>query len=211
MKKTLTTNQNLVLSVIECFIKKRGVSPTLSELQEAVADEGLKLKSINSLVQYLDALEKKGYVEKFSKKRGIRILEEKIGQFVAIPLLGQANCGEALSFCEEHIEDYINISEKIIKGNYKDYFFIKAVGDSMDNEKINDGDLVLIKRMQRTPSEGENIVAAINGLATIKKFKKMDGLFALMPNSSNSKHKPIILHQEDQNYICGKVEQVFNF
>jgi phage repressor protein C with HTH and peptisase S24 domain len=32
-----------------------------------------------------------------------------------------------------------------------------------------------------------------------------------MPNSNNTKHQPIILHPDDQIYICGKVEKVFSF
>jgi SOS regulatory protein LexA len=211
MKKNLTKKQNLVFSAIKSFVQKKGVSPTLNELKNLVAEKKLELKSINSLVQYLDVLERKEYIERFSKARGIRVLEKISENFIEIPLLGRADCGEALSFADDYIEDYINLSSKFIKGDANNYFFIKAVGNSMNKSKINNGDLVLVKKLQEKPHLNNIVVAVINGLGTIKKFQKIDEAPVLLPDSTNANHQPIILHPEDQINICGKVERVFNF
>lgn len=40
---------------------------------------------------------------------------------------------------------------------------------------------------------------------------KIEALMSIMPKSTNSKHKPIILHPSDQVFICSKIENVFNF
>lgn len=211
MNKELTQKQSKILSAVKEFINKKGFSPTFEELRKLLAKKGMKLKSNNSLVQYISVLEEKGFVQNFKKTRGIKLLSESVKDFVAVPLLGNANCGEALSFADNYIEDRINISKKYIKENKNNYFFIKAVGDSMDKSKINNGDLVLVKKLQEKPQLGDIVVAVINGLGTIKKFQEVNGIPVLLPNSTNAKHQPIILHSEDQINICGEIERVFNF
>ncbi len=210
MKNKITKNQNTVLLAINSFFQKRGYSPTLEELKNTLAKKGLKLKSINSVVQYLNILEQKKYIERFSKARGIRLLDKISENFIEIPLLGRANCGEALSFADDYIEDYINISKKYIKGDKKNYFFIKAVGNSMDKSGINDGNLVLVKKTQGEPQPNNTVVVVINGLGTIKKFQKINKVPVLLPDSTDATHQPIILHPEDQINICGRVEESFN-
>jgi len=211
MERKLTIKQKKVLQAIKEFVNEKGFSPTFKELRQILSKRGLELKSNNSVVQYLEALEEKGFIQRFSKARGIRILSEGIKNFVALPLLGQADCGEALSYADDTVEDYINISRDYIKGDKNDYFFIKASGDSMNKSGIRNGDLVLVKKIEGEPRENQDIVAVINGLGTIKRFKKINGIPVLLPNSTNPKHQPIILHSDDQVYVCGKVEKVFNF
>ncbi|MBU4338994.1 hypothetical protein KKD57_05580 [Patescibacteria group bacterium] len=211
MNKELTQKQSKVLSAIKEFVNNKGFSPTFEELRELLAKKGMKLKSNNSLVQYIGALEGKGFVQNFKKLRGIRLLSESVKNFIAVPLLGNANCGEALSFADDHIEDFVNVSKRHIKENQNHYFFVKAVGDSMNKSKINNGDLVLVKKMEREPQLNNIVVVVINGLGAIKKFQKIDGMPVLLPNSTNTKHQPTILHPEDQINICGEVERVFNF
>lgn len=211
MNKEITEKQSKVLSEIKEFINNKGFSPTFEELRELLAEKGMKLKSNNSLIQYVDTLEKKGFVQNFKKFRGIRLLSESVKNFVSVPLLGNANCGEALSFADDHTEDFINISKEYIQGNQNDYFFIKAVGDSMNRSKINNGDLILVKKSKEDPQPDNIVVVVVNGLGTIKKFQKIDGVPVLLPDSTNISHQPIILHPDDQINICGKVERVFNF
>lgn len=211
MKNELTSKQNKVLEVVKEFINKKGFSPTFEELRKMLIKKGIILKSNNSLVQYLNTLEEKGFIQRFRKTRGIRILNETFKNFVAIPLLGNVNCGEALSFANNYIEDFINVSKRYIKNNKNNYFFIKAVGDSMNKSGIKNGNLVLVKKTEGELIENEDIVVVINGLGVIKRFNKIDGTPVLMPNSTNLKHQPIILHPEDQIHICGKVEKVFGF
>jgi len=211
MYNKLTQNQKKVLDAIKYFIGKKGISPTFVELRKILSEKGMSLKSNNSILQYLNALEKKGFIQRFNKPRGIRILNKDVGNFLSLPLLGQADCGEALSFADDIAEDFINISKKYIKGNEQDYFFVKASGDSMNKSGINHGDLVLVRRVNGEPDENKDIVAVVNGLGTIKRFTRINGIPVLMPNSTNAEHQPIILHPDDQIYVAGVVERVFNF
>lgn len=214
MDNQLTKKQEIVFNVIKKFIKNRKKSPTFSELKKLLLRQGMQIRSNNSISQYLDAIERKGYIQRIGKSRNIKLLSEKVKNFVSLPLFGKVNCGEALNFADDNIEKYISISKEYITRNQDEYFFVKAEGTSMDKEGINDGDLVLVKKIEE-PQNGKNVVAIINGLATIKKYQEIsiDGENnpVLMPNSKNPKHQPIILHPDDQIYIAGKVEKVFNF
>ena len=67
----------------------------------------------------------------------------------------------------------------------------------MNQTKINDGDLVLVKQ-QPTANEGDKVVALIDDKATIKEFHRAQNMIILKPKSSNKKHKPIILTEDFQ-------------
>ncbi len=209
MKQNLTKNQNIVFSEINSFIQQKGIAPTFSELKNKLMNHGLKLKSINSITQYLNILENKGYLKKNSCKRGIKLLKKAREDFIEIPFLGNADCGEPLSFTDDCPEDQITLSSKYLEKSFE-YFFVRATGDSMNKDKINDGDYVLVKRFKGEAEDGDRVVASVNGLGTIKKLKKNKKTIALTPNSTNPQHTPIILHPEDETYICGKVDRVFN-
>jgi SOS-response transcriptional repressor LexA len=155
----------------------------------------------------------KNLIQKTKQKKSninkgfIRIIKD----IIDIPVLGTADCGEPLSFAEDYIEDHIQISKKFIKGNKDDYFFVKAQGDSMNKEGIKDKNYVLIRKGQNVSGNGENVLAVVNGLGTIKKFYRQDDAVLLSPNSTNSHHKPIVLHPDDEVSICGQIDRVFSF
>jgi SOS-response transcriptional repressor LexA len=138
-------------------------------------------------------------------------LIQTIKDIIDIPVLGTADCGEPLSFADDYIEDHIQISKKFIKGNIADYFFVRAQGDSMNKEGIKDKSYVLVRKGQNVSGNGENVLAVVNGLGTIKKFYRQKDAIFLSPNSTNSKHKPIVLHPEEEFFVSGLVERVFNF
>ncbi len=77
MENSLTKNQKIVFNVIQNYINKNGHSPLLSELKTLLQKRGLKISSLNSITQYLKALEEKGYIKRnHRKKRGIKILKK---------------------------------------------------------------------------------------------------------------------------------------
>ena len=67
-------------------------------------------------------------------------------------------------FAEENIETEIPVSTRIVSPSKK-YFFLRAVGDSMTERGIEDGDLVLIEQTNIAES-GKVVVALINDEAT---------------------------------------------
>ncbi|MDP2763134.1 MAG: S24 family peptidase, partial [Enterobacteriaceae bacterium] len=115
-----------------------------------------------------------------------------------IPLVGAIICGQPI-LAVENIEAYIPYE---VKGNPREYFFLRAIGDSMNKAGIDDGDMVLIKK-QQTADPGDKVVALIGNEATIKIFKMDKNKAILEPRSSNPVHKPIYVFEDLQ--IQGKV------
>jgi repressor LexA len=84
-------------------------------------------------------------------------------------------------------------------------FMIKAKGDSME-PNIFEGDFVIAQKKQEFYNN-DIVVCSINGVAVIKEyFKDLYGQVLL--KSFNKKHPTILLSQDDQVFITGKVEHI---
>lgn len=70
MLPQLTDKQKETLEVIEAYLSQHSVPPTLSELQVL-----LGVTSNQAVLNHLDGLEEKGYIERRKTARGIRILK----------------------------------------------------------------------------------------------------------------------------------------
>jgi len=195
----ITNKQKEVLSAINELTTKNGYSPALREVKEY-----LKYNSISAVQRHTDALKKKGFLssDKY-QQRGLKV--KKIFQKKHnIPLVGMVTCGKPI-LAVENIEAYIPYE---VKGDPKEYFFLRAIGDSMNKAGIDDGDLVLIKK-QADADLGDKVVALIGDEATIKVFKKGEDCVILEPKSTNPIHKPLYIFENLQ--IQGKVVGKINY
>ena len=128
---------------------------------------------------------------------------EKI-EMIGIKLVGSAPCGEPF-LGESNTIEIIMIEKSKIKPGY-DYFIVKAIGDSMNQAGINDGDLVLCRYGQK-PETGDKVVALLGDEnVTIKYYDKRNGHRILLPKSTNKKHQPIIPGEGDT--VQGVVQEV---
>lgn len=140
------------------------------------------------------------------RQSGLFTLSESESEYqltTNIPLLGNVACGHPL-FAEENIESEIPVSVELIRKD-RNYFILRASGDSMDEAKIYDGDLVLI-RQEQVAENGDKVVALIDDEATIKEFWKQGNMIVLKPKSTNKIHQPIILTTDFK--IQGIVEEI---
>jgi len=196
-----------LLSIVESFFKTHNSYPSYSYLSDR-----MDYKSKNSVSIIVKSLIDKNKL--IRSKRGGFILADPIvlneyNKTRSIPLVGDVSCGVPI-LAEENINGFYSISQKLLSKSKK-YFLLKALGDSMnksndDREPINDGDLVLIEAVN-VAKKGDWVLALIDGEATIKEFQPSSEFIALVPRSSNSMHKPILLHGEFQ--IQGIVKRVF--
>lgn len=111
-----------------------------------------------------------------------------------LPILGSIACGEPI-YCEEDRESYV------LKGTeIKADFCLRAKGDSMINARINDGDIVFVRK-QDIVNNGEIAVVIIDDSATLKRFYyyKEKNLVILKPE--NPKYEDIILAGESLENI----------
>jgi len=145
MNTNLTKNQKAILGFIKTFQKKNGYSPTLEEIGKK-----FKLSSSATIYQYLAALDKKGYTKRTKgQPRSIEIIKKSKKQngLVKIPLLGTIASGQPIEAIEIPDETILVAKNEI--GNYKNYYALKVKGNSMIDEGIFDGDIVIIRKLRR--------------------------------------------------------------
>ena len=208
----LTDKQQKVLDVITSYFEKYGRSPTIEELKVT-----LMQKSKRGVTQYLEALEKKGFINRVDGYRGIR-LGNRVGfqTMISIPILGYANAGTPLALAHETDYGTLPISKNIVSGEGKNYFVLRVSGTSMNEfevrgKKLENGSYVLIDKDMKTPNETDAFLFIVDGAATLKKYKKVGNQIYLIPVSREEHHNPIILSESDTVIINGKVVDVFIF
>lgn len=124
-----------------------------------------------------------------------------------IPLLGKIPAGEPI-LADENIECYYPISPDWYGVTSPDnLFFLKVVGDSMNNI-IENGSIILVRK-QDFAENGDIVVALVNGdnEATLKEFEQINNnLIVLKPNSSNKEFSNRYINLLDTEFkIVGKV------
>lgn len=164
---------------------------------------------------HLKKLEKNGFI-KIDKKTGaimrIKNEEPQNGLFLAIPVLGSANCGEANIFAEENLEGYIKVSRNIIKTG-DGFLAIRASGNSMNKADVNgqnieSGDYVIVDT-KKQPESNNYVLAIIDNCANIKKMllNSKNKIISLVSESTEN-HPAIFIHENDRFLINGVVKYV---
>lgn len=82
-------------------------------------------------------------------------------------------------------------------------YLIKVRGDSMIDAGISDGDIIIVDKSNRTPSEHEVAVCEYNGEYTIKHIVQQAGKTWLVP--ANPKYPRIEIFEEDDFSVWGVV------
>jgi len=195
-KPHLSAKQQLILDFMKNEIKKNGYPPSVREICDAVG-----LSSTSTVHAHLGSLERKGYIRRSpAKNRSTEILEDNFyssGQELAnVPILGKVSAGVPI-LAEENIEGTFPIPVDHVKND--NCFMLHVKGDSMMDEGILDGDLVLV-RQQQTATNGDIVIALIDDSATVKFFYREAGHIRLQP--ANEAFNPMIM---DDCEILGKV------
>jgi len=180
----LTKRQKQILDFIESFIKNKDYSPSLEEIKKH-----FKLKSVSNIHDHLKKLQREGYLNRETNRpRSIGLYKKT--STIEIPLLGLIAAGtpiEAISNPEP-----IRVPKNMLSKQGLHYA-LKVKGNSMIDEDIYDGDIVVIRR-QETAENGEKVVALLNGYeATLKKIYKEKNGFRLQP--ANSSLKPMFVRE----------------
>ncbi|MCH2189086.1 hypothetical protein MK079_04645 [Candidatus Gracilibacteria bacterium] len=208
----LTDKQQKVLDTITEYISKYAKSPTIEELKEL-----LQQKSKRGVTQYLEVLEKKGFITRGSGFRSIRLGSQgMLESTFNVPILGYANAGTPLMDAVETDYGSLPISKSFVSGDTKKYFVLKIEGTSMNAYEINgktieNGSYVLVDTSETSLNNSDAFVFVVNGAATIKKYKKDGNTIYLLPVSHDEYHHPIILSESDRIGVNGKVVDVFQF
>ena len=196
MAGVLTAKQKLILDYLKSEIRRNGYPPTVREICDAVG-----LSSTSTVHAHLETLEKKGFIRRSpAKNRSTEILEENFytntRELVNVPIVGRVAAGVPI-LAEENIEDTFPIPIDYVKND--SCFMLHVKGDSMVEEGIFDGDLVLV-RQQQDAADGDIVIALLDDSATVKTFHREGESVRLSP--ANSAFEPIITRECD---ILGKV------
>lgn len=173
----LTPNQKKILSFIERYFSKNGFAPSYKEIASKFG-----LKSDGSVAQYLDVLEEKGYISRGEGSRQI-LLNTSNQPSVSIPLLGVIAAGNPIEPIE--IPEPITVPATMVPLNSMCYA-LRVAGDSMIDDGIADGDLILVKH-QNSANNGETVVAITENGATLKRFYTANGQIRLEPRNKSLK------------------------
>ena len=207
----LTEKQKKFYESLRQMVEKSGQSPTVAELARR-----MKFSSPRAVTQYLEALERKGLIARRRYEwRGIRLINEdgtlaanpKAGSTtVNVPVIASAGCDNVNVFAERSFGDYICVASELLQGIKRDNVVcVKAVGDSMVDAGVKNGDYVLVE-VTEAVKEGDLVVAVIDDYAVIKKLEIATNAVILRPVSSDPQYKPIILRRDF--HLFGRVIDV---
>ena len=198
MYTSLTYKQKRVLENIRLYIGAKGQPPTLEELRK-----NLGLKSTRTVVQYLESLEQKGYlVRRRNAWRNIELRNVDGGWgTVSVPVVANVGCDDLSLFAEQQYDEFLEVDKKIVEES-GDIVAVRAVGESMVDAGIRDGDYILVQFTDRVQN-GDKVAAIVGDMVTVKRYEKKNGVVILYPESKNPKYKPIVLHEDFK--VAGKV------
>jgi repressor LexA len=195
--KKLTARQREVLEFIVNHIAERGFPPSIREIGAA-----LGISSLRGVTVHLDALERKGWINRENASRGIQVLvpvpTRRKGS-ASVPLLGTIAAGVPI-LAIENVESYIPVPEEM-SDRSGSLFALHVRGDSMVGDAILPGDIVII-RSQKVVANGELAAVLLGDEATVKRVHTDGSRIQLV--ASNPKYEPITVDRDDSGVI-GKV------
>lgn len=102
---------------------------------------------------------------------------------------------------EDHTDIKLDLNKELIK-NPSSTFFARVSGESMVDDGVDDGDLLIIDKSAE-PFDGTLAVCYLDGEFTLKRVKKEKDHILLVP--ANSSFQPIKVSKEDDFMIWGIV------
>jgi repressor LexA len=199
MLQELTFKQKRIYDFLSNTIREKGYAPSIPEIGKS-----FKIASTRGVFDHLKALEKKGYIRRVGK-RAIEIVglngRSALPEAKEIPIVGQVRAGVPI-LAEENIDGFLPVASDLARG--EDTFALRVKGDSMIEDGILEGDLVIIRR-QETAVNGDIVCALIGNEATLKRFQRKEGQITLKP--ANSKYEPIVVSKGEFR-ILGKASGV---
>ncbi|RYD16943.1 MAG: transcriptional repressor LexA [Lysobacteraceae bacterium] len=184
----LTANQQRVLDCIRRHLELHGAAPTLREISE-----NLGLASHSSAQDYVEALVRKGVLERLPHHRGLRLpLRSRAPAATWLPLVGRVAAGSPL-LATENIEGHHGVDPELFRPR-ADYL-LRVVGWSMRDAGILDGDLIAVHRTE-VADDGRIVVARVDDEVTVKRLERRAGRVRLLP--ANPEFAPIEVDPDRQ-------------
>lgn len=197
----LTPRQIEILTMVRDGRRQNGYSPTLQE----IADE-LGISKI-TVFEHVEALLKKGMLTRRSNRARSLALTSSVQlpdeRPTLLPVVGRIAAGKPIEAIERR--DSLDLESIFISRH--PVAVLEVTGDSMIDEQIRDGDLVVYEQRSNARN-GETVVALVDGEeATLKKFYREKNRIRLQP--ANPKYEPIYARNVDiQGVVIGVMRRL---
>ncbi|MFQ6611383.1 MAG: transcriptional repressor LexA [Fidelibacterota bacterium] len=191
---SLSPKKRQFVDFIRDFTRQQGRAPTFVEIAD-----GLSIRSLGTINWYVNELEKEGVLKRmkgYNGKRALSILEQHMHN--TLPLLGLITAGYPLEVFETR--ETIEVPPHLF---HRDNYALKVSGSSMIEDNIQDGDFVVIRKVEDADS-GQTVVAYVNGEATLKRYYPKRTGIELHPR--NPEYDIIYVSTKDDFKIGGIVK-----
>lgn len=186
---SLTRRQAEILAYIRQYAAQQGFAPTLQEIGGHFG-----LSSVATVHKHVAQLVAKGYVkrERPNASRDLTVVDHgpvDVGA-VSVPLLGTVAAGAPIEALPE--AETVALPEQWL-GRRRTYA-LRVRGDSMIDEQIRDGDIVVVEERE-TARDGETVIALIdNESVTVKQYRRAGAIIRLIP--ANTTMVPLEFSEE---------------
>jgi len=160
----LTDRQRSVLDFIQREQRDTGLTPSTREIQSH-----FRFASQTSVMQYIAALERKGFLQRHAGKARALITPVQKVRITDVPIYGQIPAGMS-TLTEQDIEGHVSLdthSANVSKNHGT--FALRVRGDSMIGAHILDGDVVILEQSKEVHN-GDIVAALIDGETTLKRY-----------------------------------------
>ena len=160
----LTDRQKNILDFIQSEQREKGITPSTREIQKH-----FRFASQTSVMQYLAALERKGFLDRHARKARALITPVQKVRITDVPIYGQIPAGMS-ALTEQTIEGHVSLDARSVNASKnRGTFALRVRGDSMIGAHIVDGDIVILED-SKDVQNGDIVAALIDGETTLKRY-----------------------------------------
>ena len=160
----LTDRQRSILDFIQAEQREKGLTPSTREIQHH-----FRFASQTSVMQYLAALERKGFLNRHARKARALITPVQKVRITDIPIYGQIPAGMS-TLTDQTIEGHVSLDMRSVNASKNGRTFaLRVRGDSMIDAHIVDGDIVILED-RKDVQNGDIVAALIDGETTLKRY-----------------------------------------
>jgi repressor LexA len=192
----LTPRQHAAFEFIAGFIDGRGYAPSYEEIRRH-----LGVRSLNAVAKLVAQLRRRGALAEapFNAKRSLTPVARRASSPSTLPLLGLIAAGRPIEAIEN--PEPIEVPESLLGPGER--YALQVRGDSMIEDGIRDGDLILVRRSARAEN-GQTVVAVVDGEATLKRFFRRGAQVELRPaNAAHSSMRWLASRVEIRGVLVG--------
>ena len=188
----LTKRQREILDYFQAYVREHAISPTLEEIAQAMGVNKV------TIFGHVAELERKGVLRKAARRtsRSLKLTptgrnETRAESRATVRILGTIAAGSPIEAIE--VPELLEFADLIPRR--ADVYALRVRGNSMIDDSIRDGDLVLVESRSHA-TDGEIVVAILpDEGATLKRIYREKGRIRLQP--ANPALAPIYVDRVD--------------